>query len=331
MNYSGSYRKLTGNAKAAMLAAIEIYNKPQIPYRDEIVVILLVNAWELLAKAVISKSRKSIYYKKRRGEPHRTLTIDDAMRRAASSPRWPDKVDKEAVLANVRLLSTYRDNSVHFYNEEGFSALLYSLAQTAIINFRDTLSSISGSDIADEITWAILPLGADPPVDPIELLRRKGPTSRGRATDEFISALREEELELTRGGGDSGRLLTIYKVSLQSVKKIEHADLVAGIDPENENLSIIAKSVDPNKSHPWRQKDVLERLDMPFKFGPYEFQAATTQLGLRSDSKYCWVDKDINLVRWSPETLGRIRQLTQDDVKRLRSAYSLSKRKTISD
>ena len=44
MNYRSSYRKLLANGKAALLAAIEIYNKPRIDYRDECFVILLLNA-----------------------------------------------------------------------------------------------------------------------------------------------------------------------------------------------------------------------------------------------------------------------------------------------
>lgn len=35
-----------------MLAAIEIYNKPNIEYREDTFAILAVNAWELLLKAV---------------------------------------------------------------------------------------------------------------------------------------------------------------------------------------------------------------------------------------------------------------------------------------
>lgn len=53
MNLRGSYRGLRSNSEAAMLAAIEIYNKPQFSYRDECFTILLVNAWELLLKATL--------------------------------------------------------------------------------------------------------------------------------------------------------------------------------------------------------------------------------------------------------------------------------------
>jgi hypothetical protein len=66
MYYRGSYRHLLKNSKSALLAAIEIYNKPQFAYRDECFVILLLNAWELALKALLSKSKESIYYPKKR-------------------------------------------------------------------------------------------------------------------------------------------------------------------------------------------------------------------------------------------------------------------------
>jgi hypothetical protein len=53
MNYRGSSRHLVKNAKSALLAAIEIYNKPGFQYRDECFVILLLNAWELFLKALL--------------------------------------------------------------------------------------------------------------------------------------------------------------------------------------------------------------------------------------------------------------------------------------
>lgn len=316
------------NARAAMVAAIELYNKPQIEYRNEIVAILIVNAWELLGKAVLSKSRKSIYYKKRRGEPYRTLSLDDALRRAVASPRWPSSVDGIPVLANVRLLSIYRDNSIHFYSDSNFSALLYSLAQTAVINFRDALRMIGGPDLARDITWSILPLSVDRPIDPISFLRRDNNLARGPAVDEFIAALKEEEAAVEEAGADAGRLLTIYNINLQSVKKVDQADVVGGIDPAAIDATILTKPVDPNKSHPWRQKDVLAHLQLPFKFGPYEFLAITTQLGLRADPRYCWVDKDVNLVRWSPDVSHRIAKLTEEQVSEFRKAYQLNKSKT---
>ena len=38
-------------AASAVLAAIEIYNKPTVEYREQTFALLMVNAWEILLKA----------------------------------------------------------------------------------------------------------------------------------------------------------------------------------------------------------------------------------------------------------------------------------------
>ncbi len=137
MNYQGSYRKLVHNAEAALLAAIEIYSKPHFSYRDECFVILLLNAWELCLKALLSKNKTSIFYRKKRNEPYRTLSLADALSR--SSKHFPKSLPLLPVQRNLELLRTYRDNAVHFYNAVGFGSVIYTLAQTSIINFKDLL------------------------------------------------------------------------------------------------------------------------------------------------------------------------------------------------
>ena len=44
-------KELLDRAIAATVAAIEIYNKPDFPYRSETFCILAINGWELLLKA----------------------------------------------------------------------------------------------------------------------------------------------------------------------------------------------------------------------------------------------------------------------------------------
>src|SRR2546425_8975482 len=125
MNSYGSYRALLGNAISAISGAIEIYNKPRIEYRDECTVILLVNAWELLLKAMLSKERVRIFYPKRRNEPYRTYSLSDSLNR--STPYFPASVDFHATAKNLELLVDYRDNAVHFYNAPGFGVVIYAL------------------------------------------------------------------------------------------------------------------------------------------------------------------------------------------------------------
>jgi hypothetical protein len=159
MNYRGSYRRLVANSKSAMVGAIEIYNKPRFDYRDEVFVLLLINAFELLLKAIVSKGNKSIFEKKKRNQPYRTINWRTAMTRAVSTAAWPTPIPYRAVEENLELLSVYRDNAVHFYNAPGFGVVIYSLAQTSIVNYRDILRAVFGQELADEINWQLMPLG----------------------------------------------------------------------------------------------------------------------------------------------------------------------------
>lgn len=55
-------QQLVRSSMSAMLAAIEIYNKPRIDHRDENCIVLLVNAWEMLLKALLCKHNQPIFY-----------------------------------------------------------------------------------------------------------------------------------------------------------------------------------------------------------------------------------------------------------------------------
>jgi hypothetical protein len=321
MNYRGSSRHLLRNAKSALLAAIEIYNKPGFSYRDECFVILLLNAWELILKALISKNGKSIYYRKKRGEPYKTLSVDDAFTMAEKF--FPKAVQSVPVRNNIDLLSTYRDNSVHFYNEQNFGVVIYALAQTSIVNFKDLLKESFRIDLGEDITWQLMPIGLEPPIDPLLYISEgaKPVTSTSSAVKQFLTALAASIKEVESAQADTGRLLTIFRVSLQSVKKIEHADLTvgvtgSGVDPSAGPL-VITKIKDPNVTHPLRQKDVLERVGNLHgkKFTSHIFQAICYKFGFKEDQQYCWRATGGVLTRYSNDIVTRIQRISEDDVK----------------
>ena len=54
------YLILLDNSKAAAETAIDSFNRVRHPYRDETTLILLTNAWELLAKAILVQARQTI-------------------------------------------------------------------------------------------------------------------------------------------------------------------------------------------------------------------------------------------------------------------------------
>ena len=100
-----SHKKLCDNSRAAMLAAIEVYNKPQTTYREQVVTVLVVNAWELILKAALRKSRKNIFYKKKRGEDYRSFSLERCLADMEAFHLWPDTVDGDGVRANLHVLT----------------------------------------------------------------------------------------------------------------------------------------------------------------------------------------------------------------------------------
>jgi hypothetical protein len=308
-----------------MIAAIEIYNKPRFDYRDEVFVQLVINAWELLLKAMVSKSKRSIYYKKRRGEPYRTVSWSDAYNRARSN--WPVSVPPQAIIRNLELLAVYRDNAVHFYNAKGFGVIVYSLAQTSITNYRDMLHEIFGRDLADEITWSLMPLGVRAPVGPLEYLSGVRPpgAASSSAVEEFLKAIRDAAAALDAEGIDTGRLLTVFDVALQSTKKVEQADVVIGVDREASDSVLVTRVLDPNRSHPYRRKEALERIRAHHgdEFNAYSFDAVVWRYGLREKQRLCWTDDNYSrLVKWSPDVVIIINRLTPPEIDEARQAYS---------
>lgn len=318
MDYRGSYRHLAKNSRAALLAAIELYNKPRIDYREETVVILLLNAWELLLKAVLSKRKESIFYPKKRGQPYRTLTWADALERAKRY--FPASVDGLAIQKNLELLATYRDHAVHFYNSGDFKALIYGLAQTCVLNYRDLLSSNFGLDLAKDITWRLLPLGLELPVDPIEYLRKRPQVGRRgeAAITEFLGALSCAAAEVEAAKGDTNRLLTPVVLKLTSTKKLERADVTVGVEKTAGGSAplIIERPSDPNVTHPLRRKDVLAKVErlhgQPFTAGT--FSAVVWKHKLKANRALCWVFEPMNYSKWSNDIFPWLKQLTAADI-----------------
>jgi hypothetical protein len=121
---------------AAMLSAIEIYNKPDFKYREETFSVLCINSWELLLKAKVlnlssnklaslyameyktlktgDKSKKKRPKKNRSGNPM-SINLFEAYR--IITEEFGVKLEKP-VNDNLIALTEIRDNSIHFVNDD---------------------------------------------------------------------------------------------------------------------------------------------------------------------------------------------------------------------
>lgn len=72
------YLTLLNNSRLAACTAVDVYNRVFHDYRDEASLIMMSNAWELLAKAILVKKKKSILVGT---DPNYIITGETAVRR----------------------------------------------------------------------------------------------------------------------------------------------------------------------------------------------------------------------------------------------------------
>lgn len=124
-------RRILQKAEAALIAAIEIYNKPYFQYREETFAILALNAWELLLKAKLLEANgndaRSLFVYETRKRKGGTSTKKQYLKRNRSGNIQTHslsgclillekaKVDVPShVRKNLDALTEIRDNAVHY-------------------------------------------------------------------------------------------------------------------------------------------------------------------------------------------------------------------------
>lgn len=152
MKINKTYRSLLDKSIASMLSAIELYNKPNFQYREETFAILVVNAWELLLKAIILRQNRyklrSLYVLKhcinKDGTKSTTRKYVDKNR--SGNPKSISIMETLSILDNKKYLPTnlrdniealieLRDNSIHFANMDDISRQIQELGFACIKNY----------------------------------------------------------------------------------------------------------------------------------------------------------------------------------------------------
>lgn len=129
-----------------MMAAIDVYNKPDFRYRTESFTVLALNAWELLLKAkwlAINRNRlSSLYvresrtntrprYKRTRSGSPFTHSVDYLAKKLTEQ-----KVLDEACRNNLEALAELRDTAVHFYHQSPeLAEQVQEIGMAAVKNF----------------------------------------------------------------------------------------------------------------------------------------------------------------------------------------------------
>jgi len=170
-----THQRFVEKAEAAMISAVEIYNKPTFPFREEIFSILALNAWELLLKAAILKENsndlrsirvyeprklksgapsKKLYLKKNRTGNYQTIGLGACF---SNLQRMKINFPIE-IKTNLLALTAIRDNSVHYITASSvLAAQIQELASGCVHNFILLSQKWFGRDLCNSLSL-VLPL-----------------------------------------------------------------------------------------------------------------------------------------------------------------------------
>lgn len=167
-------QELVDKSIAAMLAAIEIYNKPDFKYREETFSILAINAWELLLKAKWLKENgnriRSLFVFEKRNKPGGGYYKNPKVKLTECGNPFTHSLDFLAkklnergilpavALQNIAALGEIRDSSVHFYNRSALFAIrLQEVGSASVKNFVHAAQKWFNTDLS-EYNFYIMPL-----------------------------------------------------------------------------------------------------------------------------------------------------------------------------
>lgn len=175
-------RELLDRAIAAMVAAIDVYNKPDFPYRAESFTILALNAWELLLKAKWLADRsnrfnslfvrnggarqKRLRYKRTRSGNPFTHSLDYLAKKLNEQ-----KILHESAQRNLEALTELRDTATHFYHRSReLAERAQEIGMACLKNFVSAVKDWFDEDLS-RFNFYLMPLSFVAPPPTVEAIQ----------------------------------------------------------------------------------------------------------------------------------------------------------------
>ncbi|GGA85883.1 hypothetical protein GCM10011369_29900 [Neiella marina] len=238
------HEKLVGRSLDAFTLALEVYNRPSMKNRVEAFAILMVNAWELLLKAEILKvsGYEKVFY-----DGERSISITDAVKQRIQ--------EKDPVRINLETLIELRDQAIHLLIPE-LQPQLSRLFQATVLNYQTRYRNEMGNAPLAGQSVGMLSLVVDGPAPEVALIKKHYGKHAAKFVAKFIKRFDETTQEL-----DSTEFSIPIDYRLALVKREDASDLSLSAGEGGEGAIIITKTQDPDKTHPYHQKEALEEIN----------------------------------------------------------------------
>ena len=269
--------RLLDKSLEAYVLALETINRLTIQYRLESFCYLFCNAWELLLKAKIldeNVNQEVIYYKTPIGKPRRTLSLRDCLKRILPNAKNP-------IRRNIERVEELRDESVHLVIGR-IPTDIMCLLQAGVINYHRNLNDWFGRSLSDRYPIGMLSIMYDRSPDQWDMTDQHLQRQLGPAAVEFLSRycsdLKQEFDDLEQPNEFS--IGVEYHLAL--VKRADKADITLYSGKmDGEPTRIVEVPKDPSKSHPYRQKELLEKVGDKLQINTYDIQCVNKVYGIK--------------------------------------------------
>lgn len=232
-------KNLIRNSISGMFSAIEIHNKPTMKYRYEMVVLLLLNSWELLLKGYLYKFHKDIKLIQKDGT---TKPFENCVNIVNQ------KIGKDfnMINENLNVLYDYRNQVAHYYIGE-LDPIIFSLISKNVIFYSNFLKSHFKIDLSKDSDLILLPIGFKRPISPIDYISTE---SFNKKSSPEVKAFLQTIVTATKRLIDDNIDDTIFidfSMNLINVNRIKNVDLIAGIDNAKSNNLIFTVNKESKK------------------------------------------------------------------------------------
>lgn len=282
--------KLISKSIEAFSMAIEVYNKPTIKYRAEAFSIFICNAWELMLKAYMMKTKgeTSIYFS---NNPERTLALSDCIKKVFTN-------DKDPLRLNLEKILELRNTSTHFITEE-YEMVYVPLFQACVLNYNDKMLEFHDVDITETIPQNFLTLSVSLKSLNEAEISAKYPEIISRKLFAVKNAI--EALEST----ENQKFAININVNHYLTKNKKLADATLHIAKEGEEPVAVIKEIrNPELVFQYTTKSAIEtiksmlrrnKIELLYKgqpiekFNKFHFGNLVNYYGVKQNEKFCWV------------------------------------------
>ncbi len=315
--------RLLDKSLEAYVLSLETINRLTIQYRLESFCHLVCNAWELLLKAKMlddSGDQEAIYYKPQPGKQRRTLSLRACLKRI-----YPNA--KDPIRRNVERIEELRDESVHLVIGR-IPTDIMSLLQAGVINYHRDLNDWFGRSLSDRYPLGMLSIMYDRGPDQWDMTDQSLQRQLGPATVEFLSRycadLRKEFDDLQQPNEFS--IGVEYRLAL--TKRADKADITLYSGTmDGEPTRVVEVPKDPSKSHPYRQKELLEQVGKRLQINSHDIQCVNKVYGIRKRPEFFYQGKVKNSpVQYSPAFVDWLVAKREQDEKFFLKTRALAKK-----